>query len=399
MRLRISDPWMFSLYALPLFLFPLSTAGSGIAMGLLIIAYAISGHWRNWRQIGARRWYLPWLLLMAWTAIGLLWTSNMFFGQKVTVSSFDAIFAFIGATLPWQERWVKWVIRWFLAGILVNEILAFLMTWKILPWHNTDWIPYTGFCDHIFLSLIIAHAILWLIYDQKIQWNFSRWINWGLIFLFALQMALTPGRSGQVLLILLLPIALFLLYPGRWRWALPLAGALGALLLLAIPEVRQHLMVGVHELVTFSPAQADVKTSWGIRLVAIWAGALLFWLHPIFGVGTGDFYPAVLHLQAQHLLPATPGFIMNTAANSFLSEAASLGLIGLLLFLWVLWAIGKESWQARQTPQGWFVLAYFAIYVIGGLFDSLSWGYADAVNIALFAGMPLLARWSPDPRR
>ncbi|MBU2755484.1 polymerase [Acidithiobacillus sp. CV18-2] len=399
MRLRISDPWMFSLYALPLFLFPLSTAGSGIAMGLLIIAYAISGHRRNWRQIGARRWYLPWLLLMAWSAIGLLWTSNMFFGQKVTVSTFDAIFAFIGATLPWQERWVKWVIRWFLAGILVNEILAFLMTWKILPWHNTDAIPYTGFCDHIFLSLIIAHAVLWLIYDQKIQWNFSRWINWVLIFLFALQMALTPGRSGQVLLILLLPIALFLLYPGRWRWALPLAGALGALLLLVIPEVRQHLLVGVQELVTFSPTQADVQTSWGIRLVAIWAGALLFWLHPIFGVGTGDFYPAVLHLQAQHLLPATPGFIMNTAANSFLSEAASLGLIGLILFLWVLWAIGKESWQARQTPQGWFVLAYFAIYVIGGLFDSLSWGYADAVNIALFAGMPLLARWSPDPRR
>ncbi|WP_308389387.1 hypothetical protein [Acidithiobacillus sp. AMEEHan] len=38
-------------------------------------------------------------------------------------------------------------------------------------------------------------------------------------------------------------------------------------------------------------------------------------------------------------------------------------------------------------------MSYFAIYVIGGLFDSLSWGYADAVNIALFAGMPLLARW------
>ncbi|MEL5849237.1 MAG: O-antigen ligase family protein [Candidatus Igneacidithiobacillus chanchocoensis] len=390
LKLRV----MPHVYALPLFFFPLSTAGSGIAMGLLLLVYGFSGHWRNWRAIGARSWWLPWLLLMAWTAIGLLWTTNMFFGQKVLISTFDAIFAFIGATMPWQERWVKWVIRWFLAGILVNEVLAFLMTWKILPWHNTDWIPYTGFCDHIFLSLVIAHAILWLVYDQKMQWNFPRSVNWLLIFALLVQMVLTPGRSGQVLLILLLPIALFLLYPGRWRWALPLAGLLGAVLLLAIPEVRQHLMVGVHELASFSPAQADVRTSWGIRLVAMWGGALLFWLHPLFGVGTGDFYPAVLQLQAQHLLPATPGFVMNTAANSFLSEAASLGIIGLLLFLWVLWAIGRESWHARFTPQGWFVLSYFAIYVIGGIFDSLSWGYADAVNIALFAGMPLLARWS-----
>lgn len=398
MRLRIPDPWMFSLYALPLFFFPLSTAGSGIAMGLLILAYGFSGHWRNWRAIGERGWYLPWLLLMAWTAIGLLWTSNMFFGQKVTVSTFDAIFAFMGATLPWQERWVKWVIRWFLAGIVVNEILAFLMTWKILPWQNTDWIPYTGFCDHIFLSLVLAHAILWLVYDQKQRWNFPRWANWTLILFFALQMALTPGRSGQLLLVLLLPVALFLLYPGRWRWALPILGVLAAVLLFAIPEVRAHFLVGVHELLAFSPAQADVKSSWGIRLVAMWAGALLFWMHPLFGVGTGDFYPAVLHLQAQHLVPATGDFIMNTAANSYLSEAASLGIIGLVLFLWVLWAIGKESWRARFSPQGWFVLSYFAIYVIGGVFDSLSWGYADAVNIALFAGMPLLMRW-PLPGR
>ncbi len=207
-------------------------------------------------------------------------------------------------------------------------------------------------------------------------------------------MALTPGRSGQVLLILLLPAALFLLYPGRLRYAVPLGGLLSAVLLLSIPEVREHLLVGVHELLSFSLAQSDVTTSWGIRLVAMWGGALLFWSHPLFGVGTGDFYPAVLQLQSQHLLPATPGFIMNTAANSFLSEGASLGAIGLGLFLWVLWAIGQESWRARYTPQGWFVLSYFAIYVIGGAFDSLSWGYADAVNIALFAGMPLVARWS-----
>ncbi len=393
MRLRIPDAWMFSLYALPLFFFPLSTAGSGIAMGLLILAYGISGHWRNWRQISHRAWWLPWLLLVGWTLIGLLWTTNVFFGQKVALSTADALFAFMGATLPWQERWMKWVIRWFLAGILLNEGLAFLMTWKILPWQNTHGVPYAGFCSHIFLSLVISHAILWLVYDQKMQWNFPRWANWPLILLLALQMALTPGRSGQLLLVLLLPVALFILYPGRWRWAVLILGVLAALGLFVIPELRTHFLVGIHELQQFSPMQADVNSSWGIRLVAMWGGVLLFWMHPLFGVGTGDFYPAVMQLQAQHLIPSTGGFIMNTAANSFISEAASLGIIGLCLFLWMLWALTRECWQARWTPQGWFALSYVAIYLIGGLFDSLSWGYADSVNIAWMAGLPLLMRW------
>lgn len=83
---------------------------------------------------------------------------------------------------------------------------------------------------------------------------------------------------------------------------------------------------------------------------------------------------------------------MNTAANSFISEAASLGVVGLGLFLWVVLAISREAWGARFTPQGWFALVYVAIYILGGLFDSISWGYADAVTIALMAGLPLLAR-------
>lgn len=388
MRLRIPDPWMFSLYALPLFFFPLSTAGSGIAMGLLIVAYGFSRHWRNWRAIGKRGWWLPWLLLMAWTAIGLLWTTNMFFGQIVTVSTFDAIFAFMGATLPWRERWVKWLIRWFLAGILLNEVLAFLITWQILPWQNTDSIPYAGFCDHIFLSLVLAHGILWLVYDQKQQWNFPRWANWLLIVVFALQMALTPGRSGQILLVLLLPIALFILYPGRWRWAVPVVGVLAAVGLFAIPDVRSHFSMGIDEIINFSPTKSKVTSSWGIRVVAIWAGILMFLQHPLIGVGTGNFYPTIVKLVSLHEIPETTGQ-MNTAANSYLSVAASQGIIGLALYLWTIFAFTKETWTSKITPWGWFFMTYFLIYLIGGMFNAMNWGYADAVTIALLAGLPL----------
>lgn len=272
MKNPIPDGLLFSAYALPLFFFPLSTAGSGIAMGLLILLYALSGYWRNWRAVKSRLWALPWALLVFWTVLGLLWTTDRHFGQKVTIATLDAVFAYMGATLPWTQRWVKWTIRWFLSGVLLNEALAFLMTWKILPWNNVDNIPFTGFCDHIFLSLVIAHAVLWLIYDQKTGWNFPRWLNLLLIVLLCIQLALTPARSGQLLLVVLAPVALFLLYPGRWRVFVSIAGVGSVLALFLIPEIWTHFLLGIHQLVHFSPDQREVHSSWGIRLVAMWGG-------------------------------------------------------------------------------------------------------------------------------
>ena len=389
MKWRVPDSLMFTVYALPLFCFPLSTAGAGISAGLLLVIYAFSGHWRKWRLIQARPWALPLALLIGWTLLGLLWTTNMFFGFKVAEATSYGIFAFIGATLPWKERWIKWLITLFLAGLLINAFLAALMTWDVLPWKNVDDVPYTGFCDHIFLSLAIAHALLWLTWDFKRQWNFPRWANLLISIVLLTQMAVTPARSGQLLLVLLLPIAVWMLYLGRWRYWASTVITISVAALFALPTVRAHFMVGIHELLSFNIHRADITSSWGIRILAMIGGVMLFLAHPLFGVGTGNFYPAILKMQAAHQIPATPGFIMNTAANSFVSEAASLGIIGLGLFLWFLWSLGHEMWKLRILPQNWFALSYLSIYLIGGLFDGLSWGYADAITIALMAGLPL----------
>ncbi len=375
-------------YGLPLLLFPITTAGSGIALGLLLVAYGFSREWRHWRAIGQRPWAWPWALFILWTLIGLLWTSNFFFGQKVAVATAYGLLAFLGATMQWTPNGVKVVIRSFLLGILLNELVAILMSAQLLPWPNGDGFM-TGLCDHIFLSLILAHALFWLAYDWKHRWCFPRGINLILFILFVAQLFLAPARSGQVIFLLLFPIALAILYPGRWRWALPSIAAVLLLVVLLVPDVRNHFSQGISELLHFNLGKTEITSSWGLRLLAMWAGVLLFFQHPIFGVGTGNFYPAALELMHQHQIPSGGDFIMNTAANSYLSVAASQGIIGLVLFLSVCWFISKEAWTARSTPWGWFALGYFAIYLLGGIFDSLNWGYADAITVALMAGLPL----------
>ncbi len=392
MTFRLPDSAVFTFYALPLFFFPLSTAGAGISAGLFLLIYAASGYWRRWREIAQRSWALPLALLIVLTLLGLLWTENMHFGLKVSEATSYGVLGFMGATLPWQERWVRLLIRLFLGGLIINLVLAALMTWHILPWANADHIAYTGFADHIWLSLALAHALLWLLWDIRNGWNFGRWTNGALALLFFAQMLLTPGRSGQLLFILFMPIAAWVLYHGRWRyWALG-AISLTVIVLAFMPAVQTHLAVGVRELLEFSIHQQEVETSWGIRLVAMIGGIMIFLQHPLFGVGTGDFYNAILALQAHHEIPATPGFIMNSAANSFISEMAVLGLPGLYLFLWFLWRLTTEAWRCRNTAVGWFAITYIAIFWVGGAFDSLSWGYGDAITIGLIAGLPLLRK-------
>lgn len=392
MKFCLPDNVVFTFYALPLFFFPLSTAGAGISAGLFLLIYAASGHWQRWREVTQRPWSMPLALLIALTFIGLLWTKDLHAGFKVAAATGYGIYAFMGATLPWRQQWVRWLIRLFLAGLFLNAVAAFLMTWHILPWHNENYIAYTGFADHIWLSMALTHALLWILWDLRIKWNFNIWTNITLAFLFFSQLAITPGRSGQLLFVLLMPLAVWFLFKGKWRyWAL-VAITLTVACMALSPIVQSRVSLGIQNLEQFIANPDTTTTSWGERLATMWAGIDMAYEHPIDGVGTGDFAPAMRDLQSRHLITETPGTIGDSAANSYISEAAILGLPGLLLLLLFLISLSKETWNARMTPQGWFVLSYLGIFWIGGFYNTLTWGYADAFTIAILAGLPLTTK-------
>ena len=54
MNRRVPDGLVFALYALPIFFFPLSTAGASISLALFGVVYLASGYWRRWRVLWQR---------------------------------------------------------------------------------------------------------------------------------------------------------------------------------------------------------------------------------------------------------------------------------------------------------------------------------------------------------
>lgn len=394
--MNISARSVFYFYPLPVFLFPLSTAGTGIAASLLLLVYLLSGYWRNWPSLKQRPWALPLFFLMLWTFLGLLWSHDVSAGFKVAETSAFGIYAFIGATLPWQEKYIRLFVRLFLAGISINAIIAVLMSTGIVVWSFGQHLPYVGLASHIWWSMALTHGLLWMLWDWRNAWAFPRWINVVMGMLFFTVLILSPARSGQLLFILLVPIAIWILYTGKWRyWGLA-ALLLASLAMSLSPIVQQRAELGWKNLVEYWHNPNATDTSWGIRIATMEAGVEMFIRHPLIGVGTGDFGQQMQDLQNKGVVTKTPRILNTSAANSYLSEAAVLGVPGIFLFLWFLSTLSMEVWKVRSVPQGWFVLTYLGIFWVGGLYNTLNWGYADAMGIALFAGLPLMEGFRDD---
>lgn len=370
---------------------PISTSGASIAKGLFALVWLAGGYARNWRKVLPRPWFWPAVAMLALNALGMLWTADTARGL-VVLSKLDWIFfAVAGAMLPWERRRFILVARLFLAGLAVNALIGALQWFHLFPWRPADPIVGPiGYADHIFLSMALANAIFWLAYDFKNETALPRPLSAALATLFFIQLVVTGGRAGQVAFVFLFPTALYMLYSGRWRrWMMGMA-ALAFIGLALSPMVHDRVRSGVDDLRQYINGKDE--TSLGLRFV-FWKGALeMAAEHPVLGVGTGDYGVEMVRLEQKRAIPRLPGFDFVHPHNSYLAYLADLGLPGLFVLLWFLWAATREAWRWRGQPEAWFKLCYMAIFLIGSFTDTLIWGFDNAIALGIITAIPVLAQ-------
>lgn len=382
------DAWLFTLFAMPLFVATLSTAAANIFGVFFLVAYVFSGYWRDWRQVLSRVWFWPLMAILAINFLGMLWTQDTLRGLQLLLKLKWALFILAGATLPWQRKHFILLVRLFLAGIAVNAIINGLQWLHLFPWR----IPRpgegpVGYTDRIFLSMTLTSALLWIAYDLKNKIVLPPTLNSVLALIFFVQLITAGGRAGQLSFALLLPVALWMLYPGRWRgWAMAVV-ILGLLGLGMSPHVLKRIQEARIDIQQYQTG--NVETSVGLRLV-YWEGALrMAEENPILGVGTGDYKTEMTRLQQIHAIPETPRYPETFHPhNSYLAYLAGLGMTGLFIFLWFLWAATQEAWRHREHASAWFKLAYMGIFILGSFTDTLIWGFHNAFALGLILAIP-----------
>lgn len=104
--------------------------------------------------------------------------------------------------------------------------------------------------------------------------------------------------------------------------------------------------------------------------------------NPLLGVGTGGYQSA---LKAMDPDPAVPAIAH--PHNNFLYMAVSFGVIGLIVFVWFLWATVASGWRSRHTAAGYMSLSVVGVLVTTGLFNSQILDVGTAFLLSLTVGL------------
>jgi O-antigen ligase len=136
----------------------------------------------------------------------------------------------------------------------------------------------------------------------------------------------------------------------RLGWRILPMYVLGAaaivVIVLAIPSVGEPAL---ERIMTVSQVQSE--NTWSGRW-STWQGALdVTASHPILGVGAGNFSEAAVdYSESVQLHSAEKGEAAGLTHNIFLSVASQLGLVGLILYLGILFFLFKTAVPIAQRP-------------------------------------------------
>jgi O-antigen ligase len=189
----------------------------------------------------------------------------------------------------------------------------------------------------------------------------------------------TASRGG---LIAFVPVVVFMVAYGfdhplfrRHRWAFLTAGAVAAVVLLqSIPAVTYSRLATL--------PTAIVKNLQGDGRVRFWlAGLDVFRQHPILGVGSAGFKPAMIpYFGRQH-----------SPHNTFVSVGVDLGLAGLAVFGALLATVVRKLLQRdRLLSCLWMTL--FAVWFVA----ANAFGYQTAVSTYVLFTLVLVGAYAPD---
>jgi O-antigen ligase len=303
------------------------------------------------------------LAFVGWTLAGMLWSLEPALTRHWVVTYGQlAVMAWVIWECAADARAQRGLLAAYVLGAGVSvgaTIVTFLQGQAVFYGRYAA----AGF-DPNDLGVILALGIpmAWYLTRDggRIAWGFGLY---PLVALLGIALTASRGAFVAACVALLLVLDSVRELTGRGRWLLLGGGVLGVLSLLAlVPPEASHRLASLGREVQ--------QGTWNERLT-IWEAGWSAWLaHPLLGVGTGNYGPAV---QAEIGRPVA-------AHNTFLSILVERGVIGCLLFagmvavvllgiqslprraryfwwvLWATWAIGALTLSFEMRKPTWFIV-------------------------------------------
>lgn len=334
----------------------------GLALGSALGVALISGRVRRWHGF-----HVAALLFVFWAAGGLFF---FYADQKLPNKFYTYVQLFLVLWVIWEiaPSWSRQLglLAAYVFGVYVAALGTLWLYWReaaaLRRFAAVESDPNT-----LAMTLALALPMAWYLGVTHRQ-ALLRWACRGYLIVGLVAVGLTGSRGGMlatIVALLIVPLTMTKLSPGRLAAAIGVLGLSGALAVAYVPQTI------VQRLATTG---AEVETlSLGGRFTLWKAGVHAFKQRPLTGYGSGGWGTAV-----------TPwlGPDPQAAHNSFLSVLVEQGIVGLLLYLTMFLVIFLAVLDLPSLERR-FALVLLA--TLGMAMLPLSWEHQKSVWFVLAA--------------
>lgn len=371
------------------FSLPLSTSGTSILLGVILLLWIIGGDYRAKFQVIR---YHP-LSIAALILFGL-YVLGLLYGKPSERVIFDVShFLLLALFIPLFEsaRLRQHALWGFLAAVILLLTLSYLLWLNLLPRIAILNINEGNVViqDRITYGVFVAVAAYFWVIEAYFSESKPKRIV--LLILAALAVFNLLARVNSMTAYVVLPTLFGYFLIRQWRWkgavAIFLAIALLAALTYGLPTnpLHQRIAGAVKEFKQWQPDQAEA-TSTGLRLEFYRYSLKIVGDHPLLGVGVGGFAQA----YAKHIKNPKMARSDNPH-NEYLLAATQLGLIGLAALLYLFYTQWRLA-PLLPTPRD-FIMARGVVlaFMVGCLFNSFltdfdEGGFFIWISALLFSG-------------
>ena len=332
-----------------------------------------------------------WILLaMVWMSLSFLWTESSSADALAGWGRHSRILWFIPVLyLLRSPEQSLLTLKWFVAGMVV----VMLSSWALVaglpvPWASAKELPSLGIVHGSTLEqpvlLTFLAVVLWFMRDHWPQGHW-RWVPIGILLLTVLNVFFVmTGRSGFLVMLVFISMAVWWQLPGRWRWlVVGLPFVLGALMMVLSPRFQTKTSQVVKDVISYQ--QGSVESNQGQRLDYWHRSLLAVQENPFIGHGVGSWR------MNYHRLGGRQADAPSNPHQQYLLWLVEAGVVGCILFLGLLFAQYKDA-QALPANDRQALTTVTAIAAVMGLMNCPYFGAGMGECLVYLAASLLLLR-------
>jgi len=364
----------FAVFSVSFLAFSVSLGVAMVSIAKLLLLIAVLGQFvkdvrnrsfpllNSWPQL---TWWM--LAAMAWMSLSVLWTEASTsdtlagWGRHSRILWFLAVFYLLRT-----PTLALLTLKWFVAGLVIMMLSSWALVIGLpVPWASAKELPSLGIVHGSTLEqpvlLTLLAVVLWFMRDHWPK-GYWRWAPLLVLLLTVLNVFFVmTGRSGFLVMLLFITLAVWWQLPRKWRWlVVGLPFALGALMMLVSPRFQAKTTEVIRDVSVYRQGSIDASQA---QRLDYWHRSLLAMKEsPLLGHGVGSWRMNYHRLGGMQVdAPSNPH-------QQYLLWAVESGAVGLFLFLGILVVQLKDAYalpdDARQT-----LVAVTAIATVMGLMN------------------------------